>query len=101
MLLQEIRSLTNTDRVPAPLIGGGKAAKFFGTEDINDISNNVETKRGVDAIIDPNFRVGNGINATLWWNMIVTFRRFKIPYTFLLQGSYKDQQLIMPLPEDM
>ena len=33
--------------------------------------------------------------------MIVTFTRFKIPYIFLLQGSYKDQQLIMPTLEDM
>lgn len=96
VLLQEIRGLINTDHVLPQL--GGKAAKFFGVE---DDSNNVEIKGGVDAIIDPKFRVGNGINATLWWNCIVTFRRFKIPYTFLLQGSYKDQQLIMPLLEDM
>ncbi len=98
VLLQEIRGLIHTERVPQQLMGGGKAAKFFGME---DDSNNVEIKGGVDAIIDPKFRDGNGINATLWWNMIVTFRRFKIPFTFLLQGSYKDQQLIMPLLEDM
>jgi len=95
VLLQEIRGLINTERVPKLAV---KAAKFFGVE---DDSNNVEIKGGVDAIIDPKFRDGNGINATLWWNMIVTFRRFKIPFTFLLQGSYKDQQLIMPLLEDM
>lgn len=95
VLLQEIRGLINTERAPQL---ASKAAKFFGIE---DDSNNVEVKGGVDAIIDPKFRDGNGINATLWWNMIVTFRRFKIPFTFLLQGSYKDQQLIMPLLEDM
>ena len=94
VLLQEIRGLINTERVPC----AGKAAKFFGVE---DDSKNDEVKGGVDAIIDPNFRDGNVINARLWWNMIVTFRRFKIPFTFLMQGSYKDQQLIMPLLEDM
>ena len=95
VLLQEIRGLINTERAPKL---GAKAAKFFGVE---GTPQNVHSKGGVDAIIDPTFRNGNGINATLWWNMIVTFRRFKIPFTFLLQGSYKDQQLIMPLLEDM
>ncbi len=95
MLLQEIRGLINTEHAPNL---AGKAAKFFGVE---DDPNNDDGKGGVDAIIDPKFRDGNGINATLWWNMIVTFRRFKIPFTFLMQGSYKDQQLIMPLLEDM
>ena len=88
VLLQEIRSMI-TDSV------GGKAAKVLGVE-----SNDME-QLGIDKIIDPSFREGTGINATLWWNMIVTFFRFKIPFTFLLQGSYKDQQLIMPTLEDM
>lgn len=87
VLLREIRNLITTSV-------GGKAAKVLGFE-----SNDIE-HAGIDAIIDPNFRKGNGINATLWWNMIVTFARFKIPYTFLLQGSYENQQLIMPSMTD-
>lgn len=87
VLLQEIRGLISSSV-------GGKAAKILGVEN-DDID-----QAGVDGIIDPKFREGNGINATLWWNMIVTFTRFKIPSTFLLQGSYKDQQLIMPTLED-
>eukprot|EP00579_Thalassiosira_antarctica_P018156 CAMPEP_0201946278 /NCGR_PEP_ID=MMETSP0903-20130614/54338_1 /ASSEMBLY_ACC=CAM_ASM_000552 /TAXON_ID=420261 /ORGANISM="Thalassiosira antarctica, Strain CCMP982" /LENGTH=1570 /DNA_ID=CAMNT_0048489375 /DNA_START=394 /DNA_END=5106 /DNA_ORIENTATION=- len=87
VLLQEIRSLITTSV-------GGKAAKVLGVE-----SNGIE-QFGIDGIIDPKFREGSGINSTLWWNMIVTFARFKIPFTFLLQGSYKDQQLIMPTLED-
>ena len=86
VLLQEIRSL-----ISAPV--GGKVADILGV-DSNDWI-------GIDGIIDPKFREGNGINATLWWNMIVTFNRFKVPITFLLQGSYEDQQLIMPTMEDM
>mmetsp|Transcript_37928 Transcript_37928/g.79443 ORF Transcript_37928/g.79443 Transcript_37928/m.79443 type:complete len:1602 (+) Transcript_37928:129-4934(+) len=87
VLLQEIRSLLETSV-------GGKAAKILGVESSDN------KKIDIDGIIDPTFREGSGINATLWWNTIVTFARFKIPYTFLLQGSYKDQQLIMPTLED-
>lgn len=59
-----------------------------------------DSPKGVEAIIDPAFREGTGINATLWWNIVVAFKRFKIPYTFLLQGSFPGQQLIMPTLED-
>ena len=87
VLLQEIRSLIT------PSVGG-KAAELLGVE-----SNEADLV-GIEGIIDPKFREGTGINATLWWNLIVTFTRFKIPFTFLLQGSYPDQQLIMPTLED-
>jgi len=51
----------------------------------------------LDNIIDPEWRRGNGDKAKLWWNMIVLFRRQKLPITFLLQGSFRDR-LIMPMP---
>ena len=76
----------------------GKAAKLLGADSNDRDSGKII---GIEGIIDPTFRLGNGINATLWWNMIVTFRRFKLPYTFLLQGSYEDQQLIMPTLDDV
>jgi len=85
VLLQEIRSLI-TNSV------AGKAAKILGVENKNCI--------GIEGIIDPSFRAGNGINATLWWNLILCFRRYKIPFSYLLQGSYEDQQLIMPAMTD-
>jgi hypothetical protein len=85
VLLREIRSIITPS-------ASGKAAKLLG------VANNYQV--GIDGIIDPKFREGSGINATLWWNMIVTFGRFKIPFTFLLQGSYENQQLIMPSLED-
>lgn len=87
VLLREIRSLTNNAI-------GSKAAKVLGA-DIGDIE-----PVNIDGIIDPKFREGCGIDATLWWNMIVAFTRFKIPYTYLLQGNYEDQQLIMPSMTD-
>ena len=66
-----------------------------------DNTEDIEKSHGVESIIDPKFREGSGINATLWWNIIVAFRRFKIPYTFLLQGNFPDQQLIMPTLDDV
>jgi len=87
VLLREMRSLITAS-------ASGKAVKVLGVE-----SDDIE-QVGIDGIIDPKFREGSGINATLWWNMIVTFSRFKLPYTFLLQGSYENQQLIMPTMTD-
>jgi hypothetical protein len=55
------------------------------------------SKAGIETVLDERFRSGSGINATLWWNMVITFRRYKLPYIFLLQGSFKNQ-LILPSP---
>jgi len=52
---------------------------------------------GIESIIDEKFRSGPDISATLWWNMIVAFRRYKLPYIFLLQGSFHNN-LILPSP---
>jgi len=56
------------------------------------------SKAGIENVLDERFRSGSGINATLWWNMVITFRRYKLPYIFLLQGSFSNQ-LILPSPE--
>jgi hypothetical protein len=56
------------------------------------------SKVGIENVLDERFRSGSGINATLWWNMVITFRRYKLPYIFLLQGSFSNQ-LILPSPE--
>jgi len=53
----------------------------------------------VGSIMKSEWRNGTDINATLWWNLIVAFRRHKLPITFLLQGSFKNQ-LIMPMPDN-
>jgi len=52
---------------------------------------------GVESILDVKFRKGSDISASLWWNMVVTFRRYKLPFIFLLQGSFQNQ-LILPSP---
>ncbi len=42
----------------------------------------------MDAILDPNKRVDHNFNTKLWWNMLVLFRKQKLPFTFLLQGYF-------------
>mmetsp|Transcript_29023 Transcript_29023/g.37943 ORF Transcript_29023/g.37943 Transcript_29023/m.37943 type:complete len:80 (-) Transcript_29023:8-247(-) len=49
-------------------------------------------------LVDPQWRKGAGINATLWWNMIVLFMRYQLPVSYLLQGSFPNR-LINPDPE--
>eukprot|EP00553_Chaetoceros_curvisetus_P000333 CAMPEP_0204632696 /NCGR_PEP_ID=MMETSP0717-20131115/25428_1 /ASSEMBLY_ACC=CAM_ASM_000666 /TAXON_ID=230516 /ORGANISM="Chaetoceros curvisetus" /LENGTH=249 /DNA_ID=CAMNT_0051650605 /DNA_START=54 /DNA_END=800 /DNA_ORIENTATION=- len=45
----------------------------------------------LDSILNPKWRDGNDLNAKLWWNLIVSFRRQKLPLTFLLQGSFRER----------
>lgn len=42
----------------------------------------------MQAILDPSKRIDNSFNTKLWWNMVVLFRRQKLPFTFLLQGYF-------------
>jgi hypothetical protein len=42
----------------------------------------------IDAILDPEERRRNNFNAKLWWNMIVHFRKQKLPITFLLDSFF-------------
>ena len=54
---------------------------------------------GVELILDPEWRKGTDIRATLWWNLITLCTRYKLPFTFLLQGSFQNR-LISPAPQD-
>jgi len=45
-------------------------------------------------ILKPDWRKGAGAEATLWWNIILSFLRFRIPATFLLQESFPQRRLI-------
>mmetsp|Transcript_3652 Transcript_3652/g.6593 ORF Transcript_3652/g.6593 Transcript_3652/m.6593 type:complete len:1307 (+) Transcript_3652:173-4093(+) len=64
---------------------------------LREIRSVITATGGVDSILDEKFRKSPDISATLWWNMVVTFRRYKLPYIFLLQGSFQNQ-LILPSP---
>lgn len=55
-------------------------------------------KEGIDNLLDPNWRTQETKNATLWWNLVLSFMRFKLPFSFLLQGNF-GSSLIAPTPE--
>jgi len=52
----------------------------------------------MDKILDPEWRCLGDANSTLWWNLVVSFQRHKLPLTFLLQGNFRER-LIMPMPD--
>ena len=62
-----------------------------------EIHNILRQGNGIDTILHPEWRSKSDINATLWWNIILCFRRENLPLSFLLQGSFKNR-LILPAP---
>lgn len=52
---------------------------------------------GTEDLLDPVWREKETKNAVLWWNLILSFMRYRLPFTFLLQGSFP-QDLISPKP---
>ena len=49
------------------------------------------------AFLSPEWRQAETRNATLWWNLVVSFMRYRLPITFLLQGNFQGS-LIAPTP---
>lgn len=49
-----------------------------------------------DSVLKPEWRSENDFRAKLWWNIIVLFKEHKLPFSFLLQGSFQNH-LILPM----
>ena len=56
-------------------------------------------KNGIDVILDPEWRNGAHVGATIWWNLVAQFKHYGLPFSFLLQGSFQNR-LINPAPQD-
>eukprot|EP00579_Thalassiosira_antarctica_P013794 CAMPEP_0201947094 /NCGR_PEP_ID=MMETSP0903-20130614/54759_1 /ASSEMBLY_ACC=CAM_ASM_000552 /TAXON_ID=420261 /ORGANISM="Thalassiosira antarctica, Strain CCMP982" /LENGTH=1385 /DNA_ID=CAMNT_0048490219 /DNA_START=26 /DNA_END=4183 /DNA_ORIENTATION=+ len=54
---------------------------------------------GIEDLLSTEWRERESKNAVLWWNLILSFMRFRFPFTFLLQGSFSSS-LIAPTPDD-
>jgi len=54
---------------------------------------------GIGDLLSPEWRERESKNAVLWWNLILSFMRYRFPFTFLLQGSFSSS-LIAPTPSD-
>jgi pentatricopeptide repeat protein len=50
-----------------------------------------------DEFLTTEWRQRETRNATLWWNLVVSFMRYRLPITFLLQGNFQ-ASLIAPTP---
>ena len=59
----------------------------------------IGNSKSLHQILDPSWRSGNDVRATIWWNLIAMFKRHQLPFSFLLQGSFKNR-LIHPVPQD-
>jgi hypothetical protein len=64
-----------------------------------EIHNILRQGDGIDVMLQPKWRTESDINATLWWNTIVWLKRYKLPISFLLQGSFRNR-LILPAPAE-
>lgn len=54
---------------------------------------------GIGNILNPSWREKEYKNSVLWWNLVLSCMRYRLPFTFLLQGSF-EQSLITPMPEE-
>ena len=63
-----------------------------------ELENIVHGSDGIEGMLNPEWRSGTDIRATLWWNLIVSFNRYRLPVSFLLQGSFQNR-LINPTPD--
>jgi pentatricopeptide repeat protein len=64
-----------------------------------ELSHVIGGEKGIDLILDPQWRGGTQVGATIWWNLITMFKYYKLPFSFLLQGSFQNR-LINPVPQD-
>jgi len=64
-----------------------------------EIHNVLRYGDGIDVMLEPKWRILSEINTTLWWNAIVWLKRYKLPISFLLQGSFHNR-LILPAPTE-
>ena len=53
---------------------------------------------GIEDLLSPEWREKESKNAVLFWNLILSFMRYRFPFTFLLQGSFSSS-LIAPTPD--
>jgi hypothetical protein len=56
---------------------------------------------GIYKILDPSWRCGTDIRATMFWNLVVCCRRYRLPFTFLLQGSFSNRLILPRKPDEV
>lgn len=65
---------------------------------LKELKSVMSDREGIDNVLRPEWRGKATKNATLWWNLVLSFMRYKLPFSFLLQGNFPTS-LITPTPE--
>ena len=60
----------------------------------------IKGETGIDGMLRPEWRQGTEISSTLFWNLMVLFRRYKLPFAFLLQGNFHNRLILPPKPDE-
>ena len=61
----------------------------------------INGETGIQGMLEPEWRSGTDIRATLFWNLIVLCRRYRLPFGFLLQGSVQGRTILPRPPKEM
>jgi len=64
-----------------------------------EIRSVMSDRGGVENFMSPAWREEEYKNSVLWWNLVLSCMRYRLPFSFLLQGSF-EQNLIAPMPQD-
>jgi uncharacterized protein (UPF0212 family) len=56
---------------------------------------------GIDKMLNPSWRSGTDIKATLFWNLVVCCRRYRLPFAFLLQGNFQNRLILPRKPNEI
>lgn len=58
-------------------------------------------ENGIDKLLEPEWRSGTGIRATLFWNLVACCRRYRLPFAFLLQGHFQNPLVLPRKPDEI
>ena len=61
----------------------------------------IDSPVGIDGITSREWRDSSDWTATLFWNLILLFRRYRLPFAFLLQGSFENMVILPPKPDEL
>lgn len=55
---------------------------------------------GIEGMLNPEWRNRADISSALFWNLMVLFRRYRLPFAFLLQGNFHNRLILPPMPDE-
>lgn len=61
----------------------------------------IKGETGIEGMLRPEWRSGADIRATLYWNLIVLCRRYRLPFSFLMQGNFQNCLVLPRSPEEL